>query len=58
MNVVWGGYVLKDVVGMLDLILIVIGFEVELVVKVVEVLEVEGKKVCVVLMLSINVFDK
>ena len=57
-NVARGGYVLKDVAGTPDLILIATGSEVELAVKAAEVLEAEGKKVRVVSMPSTNVFDK
>ena len=57
-NVARGGYVLKDAAGTPDLILIATGSEVELAVKVAEVLEAEGKKVRVVSMPSTNVFDK
>lgn len=57
-NVARGGYVLKDVAGTPNLILIATGSEVELAVKAAEVLEAEGKKVRVVSMPSTNVFDK
>lgn len=51
-----GGYVLVDVVGVLDVILIVMGLEVLLVIEVKVQLDVVGIKICVVLMLFIDVF--
>lgn len=53
---VQGVYVFVEVIGKCQVILIVIGFEVEVVLKVCEVLEVEGIGICVVLMLCMELF--
>lgn len=59
-NIEKGGYVLKDwdeEIVVCKIILIVMGLEVEFVMKVVELFVQQGIVVCVVLMLLINVFD-
>ncbi|ELS3151645.1 transketolase [Vibrio parahaemolyticus] len=53
-----GGYILKDIDGKPELILIATGSEVELAVKAAEQLTAEGKKVRVVSMPSTDAFDK
>lgn len=55
--IVCGGYILKDSGGKLDIILIVIGLEMEIIFQVVEKLIGEGYNVCVVLLFLMDIFD-
>lgn len=57
-NIAKGGYVLKDCVGMPDLILLATGSEVDLAVQAGGVLTAQGKKVRVVSMPATSVFDR
>lgn len=57
-NIAKGGYVLKDCVGMPDLILLATGSEVDLAVQAYGVLTAQGKKVRVVSMPATSVFDR
>lgn len=57
-KVVLGGYVFEDCVGIFDLILIGIGIELDFCVQVVKQFIVEGKKVCVVFMFCVELFDE